>query len=199
MSLTPEQIDENFKRFRSFCEKLGDRKEAALKMVDALDERLALCPASSKKDFHQAFPGGLVEHSLRVFANTMKIVKAFEWDIPKESIIIGTLFHDLGKVGSPDHEYYVPQTDDWRQNKLGEMYTYNKALEGTSYMDVPTRGLFLCQHFGLKLTHDETLSIKLNDGFVVEENKKYCLKTPKLVYAVQTSDYISTMQEKNLF
>src|SRR5690348_12374709 len=102
MLLAPEQVAENFTRFRGLCEKLGDRSDAALKMVDALDERLALCPASAKKDFHQAFPGGLVEHSLRVLSNTMKVAKAFEWDIPKDSLIIGALFHDLGKVGSPD-------------------------------------------------------------------------------------------------
>lgn len=201
MSLTPEQIEENFRVYRGWFEKLGERAPAALAMIDALDERIALCPASAKRDFHAAYPGGYCEHSLRVLSNTMKVIKAFGWEttIPKESIIIGALLHDHGKIGNVEHAYYVPQTDSWRQDKLGEMFTHNKALEGTSYMDVPQRGLFLCQHFGLKLTHEETLCILLNDGFVVDANKRYCLKAPKLVFAVQTGDYSATCQEKGVF
>ena len=70
MSITPEQIAENFDKYRAFFEKLEDRAPAALDLVDSLGERLALCPASSRKDFHCAFPGGLVDHSLRVLGNT---------------------------------------------------------------------------------------------------------------------------------
>jgi hypothetical protein len=54
----------------------------------------------------------------------------------------------------------------------------------------------MCQAFGLKLKTDEYLSILLNDGFVLDENKPYCLKTNPLVFVVMTADYISTMQEK---
>ena len=195
MSLTAEEIERNWTQFRALLEKVGDRSSTALAMVDALGERLALCPASAKRDFHCAFPGGLVDHSLRVLKNTMTMNKAFEWNLPRESMIIGALFHDLGKVGDHEHDYYVPQTDGWRQDKLGEMYTYNDKL--LPYMGVPDRSVFLCQHYGLKLSHDEMLALKLNDGFVVEENKKYCLKAPKLAIAVMTADYISSVDEKN--
>jgi hypothetical protein len=75
MTLTPEEIAANFDKFRSLCEKLGDRSETALKMVDSLGEQLALCPASSRKDYHNCMVGGLVEHSLRVLSNAMKLVK----------------------------------------------------------------------------------------------------------------------------
>lgn len=63
-------------------------------------------------------------------------------------------------------------------------------------MTVPHRGVFLCQHYGLRLTQEETLAILLNDGFVVDENKPYCLKEPLLSHIVMTADYISTRQEK---
>lgn len=195
MSLTPEQIESNWKKMLSLLEKLGDRTPDAMRMVDALGERLALCPASGKRDFHNAFPGGLVDHSLRVLGNAMRLASAFGWKVPKDSLIIAALFHDLGKVGDHEHDYYIPQTDQWRVDKLGEEYTYNKDMQ---YMTVPDRGIFLCQHFGLKLTQDETLAIRLNDGQYADENAAYKLKEPMLADVIHMADLISTKQEKGL-
>ena len=195
MSLTPEEIASNFEKLRSLCEKLGERSEAALRLVDGLGERLAMCPASGKKDYHNSFPGGLVDHSLRVLQNAMILTKAFGWKVPKDSLIIASLFHDLGKVGDHENDYYIP-AEQWRAEKLGETYTYNRNMQ---YMSVPHRGVFLCNHFGLQLTQDETLAILLNDGFVLEENKSYCLKEPLLAHIIMTADYISTRQEGGAF
>lgn len=195
MELTPEQIAENFEKFRSFMEKLGDRSEPALALVDHLGERLAMCPASSRKEYHAAFPGGLVDHSLRLLSNALKLCKTFNWEVPKDSLIIGCLLHDLGKVGDHEKDYYVPQDSDWHRDKLGEMYKHNKEI---LYMTVPDRGVWLCQHFGLKLTQDEWLAIKLNDGQYAEENAPYKMKEPLLADIVHLADYISCKQEKNL-
>lgn len=198
MSLTPEEIATNFEKYRSFLEKTGDRSTAALAMVDKIGEQLALCPASSRKDYHAAYPGGLVQHSLRVLSNALKLVKTFGWDISKESLIVSCLFHDIGKVGLANDDqsvtdFYVPQDSDWHRDKLGELYKYNKDIQ---YMTTPQRSVHLCQQFGIRLNTDEYLAILLNDGFVLDENKAYCLKISPLVYAVITADYISTMQEK---
>ena len=198
MSLSPEEIAANFDKFRSLCEKLGDRAESAVKMVDSLGEKLALCPASSRKDYHHAIPGGLVDHSLRVLSNAVKVSKAFSWESPRDSLIISCLFHDLGKVGLAEDDgtvsdFYVPQDSDWHREKLGEMYKHNKDMQ---YMTTPQRSVHMCQAFGLKLKNDEYLSILLNDGFVMDENKAYCLKISPLVFTVMTADYVSTMQEK---
>ena len=193
--LTAEQIEENFNRYRALCEKLGDRTEFALALVDGLGERLAICPASAKVSFHNAFPGGLVEHSIRVLMNANNLCKGFGWKFPKDSLIIGTLFHDLGKVGNHEHDYYIPQTDSWKKEKYGEVYSYNSDLP---YMTVPHRGVFLCQHYGLKLSHDEMLAILLNDGQYASENAAYKLKEPHLADVVHMADLIATKQEKGL-
>jgi len=195
MELTPEQIAENFDKFRSFMEKLGDRSAPALALVDHLGERLAMCPASSRKEYHAAFPGGLVDHSLRLLSNALKLCKTFNWEVPKDSLIIGCLLHDLGKVGDHERDYYLPQDSDWHREKLGEMYKHNREI---LYMTVPDRGVWLCQHFGLKLTQDEWLAIKLNDGQYAEENAPYKMKEPLLADIVHLADYISCKQEKNL-
>lgn len=195
MSLTPEEIENNWKKALALLEKLGDRAPAAIGMVESLGERLALCPASGKRDYHNAFPGGLIDHSLRVLGNAMRLIGAFGWKVPKDSLIIAALFHDLGKVGDHERDYYVQQTDQWRVDKLGEEYTYNKELQ---YMTVPDRGVFLCQHFGLKLTQEEFLAIRLNDGQYADENAAYKLKEPMLADIIHMADLISTKQEKGI-
>jgi HD domain-containing protein len=199
MSLTPEEIEKNWVRFVGLCEKTGDRALALAAMLEDLDERLSLTPASAKRDFHGAFPGGLVDHSLRVLNNLVALNKAYDWKLKKESMIIGSLFHDIGKIGMPgkgsENDFYTPQTDSWRLDKLGEVYRYNDALD---YLTTPDRSVFIMQHYGVKLTSEEALAIKLNDGFVVEANRHYCLKITPLVYGVMTADYVATMMEKHV-
>lgn len=194
--LSAEQIMQNWERYKALCTKLGDRSEPTLKMLDTLGERLAMCPASSRAHFHLAVPGGLVDHSLRVYLNARRLVKAYDWDLPADSLIIGALFHDLGKIGDDQHDNYVPQADNYRRTKYGENYTSNPSLP---YMSVPLRGIWLLQHFGVRLTQPETLAIYLNDGFLVEQNKEYCLKEPLLAHVIMTADYQATMQEKLRF
>lgn len=193
--LTPEDIEKNWKKFLSVLEKLGDRSAPALELANTLDERLALAPASGRIDYHNCFPGGLVDHSLRVLNVAAKLCKAFEWNVPKDSLIITCLFHDLGKLGDLTHDYYVQQDSSWHREKLGELYKRNEAI---MYMTVPDRGLWLLQHFGLKLSQEETLAIKLHDGQYAEENKQYKMREPLLADIVHMADYIATKQEKSL-
>lgn len=197
--ISPEEILENFNKFRSYCEKLGDRSESILSMIDSMGESIVLCPASGRLEYHNAFPGGLIEHSLRVLNNAAKLTKEHGWTgkFSKESLIISALFHDLGKVGMPSENgwipYYIPQESEWHREKLGEIYKHNDKLP---YMTVPQRSMFIMQYFGVKLSYDEYLAILLNDGWILQENKPYCLKEPPLAHVIMTADYISTFQEK---
>jgi hypothetical protein len=201
--LTAEQIQENYDKFYAFCEKhTGDRSENILKLVDSLGVRLATCPASTKISHHCAYPGGLIEHCLHVLGNAMILNKSFGWNLKKESIVVAALFHDLGKCSHliDDNEtddslvdYYIPQDSNWHKEKLGENYKHNDLIP---YMTVPHRGIWMLQRYGVKLSYDEQLAILLHDGFVLQENKAYCLKEPILAHVIMTADYISTMQEK---
>lgn len=193
--LTAEEIQRNFDKFQVLLQKVGDRADAAQRIVEGLGERLAIAPASTKLSFHNAFPGGLVEHSLRVFKNAFKLTKAFGWEIPQDSLIIATLFHDLGKVGDEKNDYYLPQESEWHREKRGEVFMINQELV---YMTVPDRSVWLCQHYGLSLTKDEFLAIKLNDGQFADENKPYRRGEPALATIVHTADFIAMKQEKGL-
>ncbi len=190
--ISPEKIKENFDKFESLCKRLGDRSENVLKMVDHLAERLALCPASARVEHHSCFPGGLVDHSLRVLTNAGKLAKTHGCDFPLDSLIISCLFHDLGKVGDETDDYYVPQKSDWHRDK-GMLYEYNESI---SYMSVPHRSVWLLQHFDVKVSKEEYLAILLNDGQYVEANKSYAMREPMLSMIVHQADAFSTLWEK---
>lgn len=196
ITISPEEIEQNFVKFCGFASKLGDRAPAFTALCEGLGVALATAPASSKTQFHRACAGGLVEHSLRVLNNAIKLCKGFEWSVSPDSLIIGCLLHDIGKVGTPTDdgvvEHYVPHDSDWHV-KQGNVYKHN---DKEPYMSIPHRSLYICNHYGLKLTQDEMLALLLNDGFVVEENRQYCLKTGTLPFVVMTADYIATSQEK---
>lgn len=190
--LEPEKIKENFDKFESLCSKLGERSTKVKSMLDSLGERLALCPASSRTDHHSAFPGGLVDHSLRVLMNAHNIAKSYNCSFSKESMIISCLFHDFGKIGNETQDYYIPQKSDWHRER-GMIYEYNDKLP---YMTVPHRSIYLLQSFDIKLSHDEFCAIMLNDGQYLEANKPYAMKEPMLSMIVHQADAYSTMWEK---
>lgn len=201
-SLTPDEIAENFEHMRKLCaqEHLGDRSKPVLDMLDYFGMRLAVCPGSAKVEYHNAFPGGLVEHSLRVLDFAMQWItlnkKVLATKPKRASLTIACLFHDFGKVGDHEVDYYIPLTRDneWKREKYGQQFEYNQSIP---YMTVPQRGLWLLQHFGVRLTHDEYLAILLNDGQYCQENKPYAMKEPDLAIIVHQADLLATRFEKD--
>jgi hypothetical protein len=197
IEFTAEKIEENYNKFRAQCEKLGERSPAAVQFVDILGERLALAPASARVEYHLATPGGLVDHSLRVLRNAVNISKACSWNVSLESLIVSALFHDIGKcvhvVGGEFVDVYVPQDSSWHREKCGEMYKHNEKVP---YMPVAQRSLWLMQKYGIPLSYEEWVTICIHDGFVLNENKPYCMKEPVLAHVVMTADYSATIQEK---
>ena len=61
---------------------------------------------------------------------------------------IFTIHHDLGKVGDLQHDYYIPQDNEWRRKNMGEIFKHNEKCE---YMSVTDRH-FLLQHYNIPIT-----------------------------------------------
>ena len=66
--LQAKQIEQNWNSLIQLIEDnfSGERKENLLKMYDDFKDRMMFSPASSKEHFHNAFPGGYVEHVLNI-------------------------------------------------------------------------------------------------------------------------------------
>jgi hypothetical protein len=180
MKLSAEQIQSNWNVLLSYIEIYieSPRKEKLLDFYNKYSERLMLMPAAHKKEYHSAFPGGYVDHVIRVINGAMDLYSIWKKHgadtdtFTFEELIFSALNHDLGKMGDEENESYVPQTDAWRRDKLGEDYTFNTKLP---FASVPDRSLFLLQSNGIQYSFNEMVAIQTHDGLYDEANKKYLM------------------------
>ncbi len=68
------------------------------------------------------------------------------------------------------HDYYIPQDNEWRRKNMGEIFKHNEKCE---YMSVTDRAFFLLQHYNIPITKKEFIGIRLTDGMYEEANKGY--------------------------
>lgn len=178
MKLTAEQIQANWIEFNSNIEQYitGDRKQQLLDFYKKYEDRIILMPAAHKKEYHSAFPGGYVDHVNRVVKASLSMSNVWEEfgcdmsTFTQEELVFSAINHDLGKMGDSNYDAYIPQTDNWRREKLGEEYMFNKKL---AFAAVPDRGLFLLQEHGIKYSFNEMIAIQTHDGLYDSANEKY--------------------------
>lgn len=209
MNISAEKIEKNYKIHLNIIESFisGDRKEKILSMLEHLGENYVLSPASGKIHFHNAFPGGYVDHVNRVVQFALKQKELYSSmkgfiDFTDEELVIAALFHDLGKIGDGDLPNYIPQTDKWRQEKMGELFANNESLQ---FMLIQDRSLYILQKFGITLSEKEYLGIKLHDGMYEDSNKPYYvsfnpsakLKT-NLPHILHVADFLASKVEQDL-
>ncbi len=207
MNLTAEQIAQNWDTFLSYIDNyISEPRKTNLKnFYEKYAERIMLMPASHKKEYHNAFPGGYIEHVNRVIEASLKLHSVWEEfgvdtsTYTVEELVFSAMNHDLGKMGDDQNEAYIPQTDQWRKDKLGEDYKFNDRLE---YMSVPDRGLHLLISNNIIFTKNEMLAIKLHDGLYDESNKPYLMNwlpetkpRTSLVYIVHQADLMAARIE----
>jgi hypothetical protein len=180
MNLTAEQIQENWNELIGYINEYipSPRRENLKAFYEQYSERIMLMPAAHKKEYHNAFPGGYVEHVLRVIRCALKQAELWESEgadmstFTTEELVFSALNHDLGKMGDEEQDSYIPQTDNWRKEKLGEDYMFNTKVP---FASVPDRGLFLLQSHGIQYTFNEMVAIQTHDGLYDEANKKYLM------------------------
>ena len=131
------------------------RRTALLRMVDDLGEDYVIAPASTRTQYHGAYPGGLVEAGLKTVKLMGAMNKLYESDLSTDSIIVTGLFYDLGKTSIGDKPYFLPKNSDWH-TKQGIIYEVNPEV-----VDLPVfvRSLFILQSAGVTLTEDECYAI----------------------------------------
>jgi hypothetical protein len=207
MKLTAEQIRQNWIDFEETIHSYisEPRRSQLLEFYSKYSERIMLMPAAHKKEYHNAFPGGYVDHVLRVVDCALKLNDVWvamgvdDSTYTKEELVFAALNHDLGKMGNEQHEAYIPQDDQWRRDKLGEDYKFNDRLE---FMSVPDRSLHLLSSNGIPVSKNEWLAIKLHDGLYDDSNKPYLMSwSPEtkprtsLIYIIHQADLMAARIE----
>ena len=209
MKLTAEQLQDNFNKLIEYISThfTGERKDQLLKLYTDHQERLMLMPASGNINYHNCFPGGYVDHVIRVM--DMAIVvndmwKSFGANInhTQEELLFAALNHDLGKIGTEEAEQYIPNPSDWHRKNQGKEYTNNPI---NSFMTVPDRSLKLLADRNISVSENEWYGIKLHDGMYEEANKPYfinynpesALRT-NLPYILHQADMMASKIEKDI-
>tara|TARA_Y100000296_G_C5150150_1_gene245961 strand:- start:594 stop:1361 length:768 start_codon:yes stop_codon:yes gene_type:complete len=178
MNLSAKQIQSNWEIFLDSIEVhiTGDRKKKLLNFYTKHQDRLILMPAAHKKEYHNAFPGGYIDHVNRVVRCALKQYELWKEEgadittFTIEELAFSAINHDLGKMGSEEQESYIPQTDNWRREKLGEDYMFNNKVP---FASVPDRTLFLLQSNNIKYNFNEMVAIQIHDGLYDTANEKY--------------------------
>ena len=175
--LSIEQIEHNWKKLRDTIENTfdGDRLINLIKMYDYFEDRMCMAPASGKEHYHYAHVGGYVEHVLHIIDYAQQIKGTWEKNgatinFTDEELIFAAMHHDLGKVGDMDNDHYLPNESDWHVKNQGKLYVNNPDIQ---FMTPPDRGLWILNQFGIKMTINEVLGIKLADGMYDDGNIQY--------------------------
>lgn len=173
----------------------GDRREDLRRLLDGtLGEQFMTAPASGRRRFHNAFPHGLVDHSLRVVKNVLGISKAtFPDRWPAEKLAFVGLLHDFGKAGTPGRPFYVRTTETWKE-KRGEFWDIDQKV----YAPNSEIGIWTLLKFGIDLEYDEIQAIRLNDGAAAKGNEDYSFHETPLALVLHWADHAAMVQEKEL-
>lgn len=137
-------------------------------------------PCSSQ--YHLSKPGGLLEHSLNVCNTMFKLDKALETHLPKRSIIVCGLLHDLGKMGDYHKPNYVENV--LKSGKVSETKPYetNKDL---LYIPHEVRSIAIAERF-IYLSEEEEHAVYYHNGKYTHIG--YDLKETPLMLILHTAD-----------
>jgi hypothetical protein len=128
-----------------------------LEELESGENTIIMAPASTRIEYMGCYPGGLVEHSLRVLTVMAKLASVYSAPATlKASIMFTALFHDIGKVGYGQHPYFLEQKSEWHKNKLGQMYEISPE-----FVHIPTSqlSLFILTEHGIRLDINEWAAI----------------------------------------
>lgn len=210
MKLSIAEIEENYNLHLNIIDTYlsKERAEAVKAMIESIgEEEYATAPASGKSWYHGAYAGGYIVHVNMVVRNALKIRKLYgqlggTLDFSEEELVFAALFHDLGKIGNGEKPNYIPNPSEWHVKNRGEIYTSNPEID---FMLVPDRSLYLLQKFGIKVSQQEYLAIKLHDGVFDESNKAYYISfnpdskfKTSIVPILHTADYLASRIELDI-
>ncbi len=189
-------MDEKKQRFITICKEKIKRAgiDDLLQWLEKSDFYYA--PASTK--FHGNYEGGLLDHSLNVYDNLVKLIQAFPLPnetFDEESIAIVALFHDICKVNFYKKGSRNVKGEDGKWFAK-EIYEINEKIP----LGHGEKSCILLQQF-MKLSIRELLSIRWHMGGFDSATKggDYGMSGAQdythLVTLLQAADMLATMTE----
>lgn len=172
------------------------KREGADKLLEYLcsaSSDFFTAPASTR--YHGAYPGGLVEHSLNVYAclkdylERPRVKELYGLDVSCESVAIVALLHDLCKVNCY-HESTRNVKDKNGQWTTVPFYEFNDELP----YGHGEKSVYIITGF-MRLSREEAFAIRYHMGFSEDESKRNVGKAFELYplgFALHTADMEAT-------
>jgi len=175
-------IDQYFKLLSS-VDRHGIKK--LIEWLQDPDNGFVDAPASRTRKRHHCYPGGLIDHSLKMYSALRNLIKKSKLKIPDKSVIIIALLHDICKVGT--YQFVV-------ESKKGAKFEYKR--DDKYPIGHGDKSIIVVQQF-IKLTMDEAMAIRWHMGpfdpaYVIYQESIRRVGYNKLVAAVFAADYISS-------
>lgn len=208
--LTEQQLIDNISKFYDIIHKYlpeGERRSKLIKFYESIEITLMTSPASTKINHHNCFIGGYVDHVIRVTEAALVLDKV--WDKfgqirnhTTEELVFAAINHDLGKLGSNDEPFYIPETSEWHQKNQGKYFKYNPSI---THMRIADRSLFYLQQAGIPVTENEYIAIKIHDSLYEAGNESYLIThTPEskikgnLPHILHQADFMASNIENQI-
>lgn len=148
--LTPEELKKNIDIFHQMNEKYKIFND---NLLEVLGEGLYTSPASPQLSLNNCFPGGLMDHMIRVAKYISNINKLLPQSLQQEqtTLIKVAFLSQIGKIG-----LYKSCTSEWHQKNQGKYYDYNEDLIA---MSIGERSAYIILKSGGKLEDYEYQAI----------------------------------------
>ena len=170
-------------RYNVLKEKVVIRKKEFEGLMSYIEGETSYMTAPASTKYHLCREQGLLEHSVNVAENLLKIKAVLAPSISDESCVIVGLLHDLGKAGMPGQPQYIKNEPSPKQKAYGypasTPYRFNK--------DLLIRGLYLVAS-RFPLTEEEVQAIVYHDGQYVDDNRSVAAREEKLTLLLQYAD-----------
>ena len=149
-------------------------------------------PASTR--FHGAYEGGLVEHSLnvyqclRAYLERERVRETYGLSVPKESIAIAALLHDVCKINC-----YKPGVRNVKENGVWKQVPTFEYSDDLPYGH-GEKSVYIITGF-MRLTREEAFAIRYHMGFAGSEDARNvgeAFQRFPLAFALSTADMEAT-------
>lgn len=185
--LSKEKILANQAKFQELNEKYSIMSSA---LLDVLGDKFYEAPASTMLSLHNAFPGGLLDHLMKVARYAVQLNRLIPQTMRQDerSVFKVAFISEIGKTN-----LYIFNESEWHRKNQGKMYEFNEDLTS---MRVGERSAYLALSNGVELTPEEFQAIVNHDKPCDDMQAKWHSST--LAQILRQAIDLAIMEEKHL-
>jgi hypothetical protein len=184
--LDKEKIIKNTKKYFETAEPFITNE-----LTEFLAQDFISAPASTNKDLHNAFEGGLIDHLLRTtkFAISINGILPEKLRATKEEIIKVCFLFQIGKA-----HMYKPCTSEWHIKNQGKMYDFR---DDNPAVKIGELSAYYALLHGVKLTTKEYEAIINSDKDDSDKQAKYFSSILSVI--LKQANELAIIEEKALY